>query len=93
MKKKPKIVYSPIEGSAPLSIYWTEVPYGDAKESKEGNGVYWTSSDGALLGVQFDDVLEKKDSQKLTLTKNRVVHINVAKGNISVEVLGDTQAA
>ncbi len=93
MTKKPRVVFNPIEGSAPLSLYWSEGPYGDAKEAREGNGVYWVSSDGVLLGVQFDDVLMKKDKQKLTLTKGREVHIAVANGKVSIEVFGEIRAA
>ena len=40
MKRKTKVFYHSIEGSAPLAIYWHEGPYGDAKEAVDGNGVY-----------------------------------------------------
>lgn len=93
MKKKPKVIFNPIEGSAPLSIYWSEGPYGDAKEAKDGNGVYWVSSDGLLLGVQFDDVHMENDSQVLTLPKSREIHVKVVKGKVNVELVGELKAA
>lgn len=93
MKKKPKIIFNPIDGSAPLSVYWSEGPYGDAKEAKSGNGVYWMSSDGFLLGVQFDDVVMKKDSQKLILPKGKEICLSVTNGKISVEFSDASNAA
>lgn len=86
MKRKPKIFYHPIEGSAPLAVYWYQGPYGDAIESKEGKGVYFTSPNGELLGVQFDDVNEDKDQQVIT-TKNRTrVRVSVKAGKVTVKV-------
>ena len=91
--KKPKIVFNPIEGSAPLSVYWSAGPYGDAKEAESGNGVYWVSSEGSLLGIQFDDVTAKKDHQKLSVSKDREIIVKVTNGKIEVELVGEIQAA
>jgi hypothetical protein len=86
MKRKPKVFYHPIEGSAPLSIYWHQGPYGDAIESKEGNGVYFASPTGELLGLQFDDVNEKKDQQSMTTKLGARVRVTVKSGKITVKV-------
>ena len=89
MKRKPKIFYHPIEGSAPLAVYWYQGPYGDAIESKEGNGVYFASPNGELLGVQFDDVSEDKDQQVMT-TKGSRVRISVKAGKVAIKVENTT---
>lgn len=85
MKKKPKVFFHPIEGSAPLSISWYPGPYGDAHESKEGNGVYFASPNGELLAVQFDDVNEQRDTQTLTAKGTRV-SITVKAGKVTVKL-------
>ena len=86
MKHKRKVFFNPIEGSAPLSINRYPGPYGDAHEAKEGNGVYFTSPNGELLAVQFDDVEEKQDQQAL-VTKNGIrVSINVKAGKVIVKM-------
>jgi len=93
MSKKVKIFFSTIEGSGPLAIYWKSGPYGDAVEATEGDGVYWTSANGDLLGVQFDDVNEKKDDQTLLLSKGHEVCVSVRKGKVEYKVKKDDQAA
>ena len=85
MKRKPKVFFHPIEGSAPLSISWYPGPYGDARESKEGNGVYFSSPYGELLAVQFDDVNEERDAQTLT-AKSARVSIAFKAGKVSVKL-------
>lgn len=86
MKRKSKIFYHPIEGAAPLSVYWYPGPYGDAKESKEGNGVYFSSPNGELLGVQFDNVDESSDQQSLTTKYGHRIHVKVKAGKVNVKV-------
>jgi hypothetical protein len=86
MIHKPKVLFNPIEGAAPLSVNWYPGPFGDAHEAKEGNGVYFTSPNGELLAVQFDDVEEKQDQQTL-VTKNGVrVSITVKVGKVTVKI-------
>ncbi len=85
MKHKPKVFFNPIEGSAPLSINWYPGPYGDAHESKEGNGVYFTSPNGELLAVQFDDVDEKQDQQVLTTKTGSRISVSVKSGKVTVK--------
>jgi hypothetical protein len=84
-KKKPEVFYRPIDGSAPLSIYWYEGPKGDAVEANNEDGVGFFGPSGELLGVIFDDVSEKKDSQTLLFDHYRV-NIEVNKGKVSYSV-------
>ena len=93
MKKKPKIFYNPIEGSAPLAIYWQPGPYGDASEASSGNGVFWQSAGGELLGVQFDDVSSENDEQTLVISRSLQVSVSVKKGKISCKVCDKRSAA
>ncbi len=93
MKHKPKIFFNPIEGSAPLSINWYPGPYGDAQESKEGTDVYFTSPNGELLAVQFDDVEEREDQQTLTTKSGVCVQISVKSGKTSVRVARKSKKA
>ena len=86
MKKNPKIFFHPIDGSAPLSIYWYVGPYGDALESKELNGIYFLAPNGELLGVQFDDVNEAQDEQMMTIKSGTKISIKVNSGKIKVKV-------
>lgn len=85
--KKPEISFRPYGGSGPLSIYWSEGPYGDAIEAIKGNGVSWHSASGELLGVEFDDVSEKEDTQTLKLFNNIKINLKIINGKISFEVL------
>jgi hypothetical protein len=84
-KKKPEVYFNPIDGSAPLSIYWYDGPKGDAKEAKNERGVGFFSPSGDLLGVIFDDVSDKKDRQHLTFDRC-MVEVEVNKGAISHSV-------
>ena len=68
--KKPEISFRHYVGSGPLSIYWYEGPYGDAREALAGDGVFWLSPTGDLLGIEFDDVEFDKDKQILVLPEN-----------------------
>lgn len=82
MKAKAKIFFHPIEGSAPLAIHWYPGPFGDAKEAKSGNGVFWSSPTGDLLAVQFDDVNAAQDNQTLVCSKHVKVELKVLRGKI-----------
>jgi hypothetical protein len=91
MKPRPKIFFNPIEGSAPLSIRWNPGPYGDAHESKEGNGVYFTSPNGELLPAQFDDVEAKQDQQVLTTKSGITINVTVKAARVSIKVNRSTK--
>lgn len=78
-KKKAEIFYKPIDGSAPLSIYWYKGSKGDAVEANNEMGVGFFGPSGELLGVIFDDVSEKKDRQTLKFDHCSVT-IEVSKG-------------
>ena len=81
-RKKPELYYNPIDGSAPLAIYWYDGPKGDAVEANNVDGVGFFGPTGELLGVIFDDVKEKKDRQKLEFDRYRV-EIEINNGNVS----------
>jgi hypothetical protein len=87
MKKKPKISFRHHDGSGPLSVHWYTPPFGDAEEAKTGDGVFWFSPSGDLLGVEFDDVVTKKDQQTLVSASGIAVTVKVVseKATISVE--------
>ncbi len=85
-KKKTEIYYHPIDGSAPLSIYWYTGPKGDAVEANNEDGVGFFGLGGELLGVIFDDVSEKKDHQELIFDCYRV-EIEVSKGKVSYTLI------
>jgi len=82
---KPIISFRAIDGSGPLSIYWTDGPYGDAIEAVSGNGVAWLSPRGDILGVEFDDVSECDDVQELKLSNGESVKVVVKKGKVKVQ--------
>ncbi len=86
VKKNPKIFFHPIDGSAPLSVYWYAGPYGNALESKELNGIYFLAPNGELLGLQFDDVNEAQDEQMMTIKSGTKISIKVNSGKIKVKV-------
>lgn len=79
---KGRVFFNPIDGSAPLSIYWHTGPKGDAIEAKKGDGVGFFSSSGDLLGVIFDDVNEKKDHQALFFDRY-CVEVTTRDGKVS----------
>lgn len=81
--KKPEISFRSHSGSGPLSIYWSQGPYGDAIEASSGNGVSWHSPNGELLGVEFDDVSDTNDSQTLTLVNGTKINLKVNNGKIT----------
>jgi hypothetical protein len=85
-KKKGEVFYKPIEGSSPLSIYWYDVPKGDAIEARSGIGVGFFSLGGELLGVIFDDVKEKNDHQTLSWPNGVKVEVLTKKGKVSFSV-------
>lgn len=80
--KKTEVFFRPIEGSAPLSIYWYPGPYGDAIEANNESGVGFFSATGELLGVIFDDVKEKRDDQVLEFDRYRV-EVSVRNGKVT----------
>ena len=82
--KKPEVSFRVFGGSGPLSIYWTDGPYGDAIDSTSGKGVAWISPSGDTLGVEFDDVNEVNDHQVLKLANGETVTVDVSKGKVKV---------
>lgn len=82
--KKPEVSFRVFGGSGPLSIYWTDGPYGDAIDSTSGKGVAWISPSGDTLGVEFDDVNEVIDHQVLKLANGETVTVDVIKGKVKV---------
>ncbi len=80
--RKPKIFFSPIEGSSLLSISWFSGPLGDAVEAKSGSGVGFFSKSGELLSVEFDDVEEAHDHQILQFDRYQV-EVSVSAGKVS----------
>jgi hypothetical protein len=82
--KKPEISFRVFGGSGPLSLYWTDGPYGDAIDSTSGKGVAWISPSGDTLGVEFDDVNEAMDHQVLKLLNGETVTVDIIKGKIKV---------
>lgn len=83
--KKAKLSFRVIGDSGPLTISWFDGPKGDAVEAKNGIGVGFFSSDGALLCVEFDDMNEKHDSKTLEFDSYRV-EASVKKGKVSYSV-------
>lgn len=84
--KKPEIFFRPIDGSAPLSVYFYDGPYGDAIEAINEEGVGFFSATGDLLAVQFDDISEVKDHKILEFKGGLKVEVNVKNKKISVSV-------
>lgn len=85
--KKPKISFRVFGDSGPLSVYFYPGPYGDAVEAQSGDGVGWfSSSSKELLGVEFDDVSEKADSQVLKFKGGWEVEVEVKKGQAAVKL-------
>jgi hypothetical protein len=82
--KKPEISFRVFGGSGPLSIYWTDGPYGDAVDSLSGRGIAWLAPNGDTLGVEFDDVLVESDHQELKLSNGEKITIAVKKGKVTV---------
>lgn len=80
MKRKQIIYFNPIDGSAPLAVYWTDGPFGVAHEAIEGNGVYYLNKEKELIGVQFDDIDELNDLQSLTTSDGIVITVSMKKG-------------
>ncbi|MBF0361417.1 MAG: hypothetical protein HQK49_10410 [Oligoflexia bacterium] len=52
------------------------------RKAQKGNGVYWSSPTGELLGVEFDDVNFDEDRQTLVLKGNIHISIEVKNGKI-----------
>lgn len=87
MKSKPEISHRSFGGSGPLSIYWTQPPYGSAKDCAQGKGVCWEGDDGALLAVEFDDVAEDGDCQTLMTVHGVKVEVSTKRGKVTVHVV------
>ena len=83
--KKDKVSFRVIGESGPLSISWYAGPKGDAVEAKNQIGVGFFSPNGELLGVEFDDVSEKKDHQALVFDHYRV-EVTTKNGKVSYKV-------
>jgi hypothetical protein len=82
--KVTKISFRVFDESGPLSVYFYPGPYGDALEAQIGDGVGWfSSSTHELLGVEFDDVLEKADHQILKFKSGWAVEVKVKKGQVT----------
>ena len=84
--KSPAISFRVIGNSGPLSVSWSEGPFGNAVESKNGNGVMWLSSTGELLAVEFDDVQKDNDCQKLTAPDGTVIELTVKNNKVNFEI-------
>jgi hypothetical protein len=82
---KIKTFYHPIDGSAPLSATFSNLPKGDAVEAKNEIGVGFFSPPGELLGVIFDDIQEDGDHQFLLFPKHRI-DVWTRRGKIKIEV-------
>ncbi|MCP4159026.1 MAG: hypothetical protein GY760_03035 [Deltaproteobacteria bacterium] len=80
---KEKIFYNPIDGSAPLSIYWFDGAKGDAIEANIGDGVGFFSPSQDMLGVIFDDVLID-DEQELFFLNGGKVKIKTSSGKVEI---------
>jgi hypothetical protein len=86
--KKPKIYFSPIEGSAPLTLAWHAGPKGNAIEADKGHGVGFFSPNGELLAAIFDDVSDHEDLQALSFVKTGwTVQLSVTKGKIQAQAI------
>jgi hypothetical protein len=90
MKKKGKVFFNPIDGSAPLSISWYSGNKGDAVESNNENGVGFFSPTGELLCVIFDDVDEKNDQQSLEFDKY-IITLKIKNSKITYELIKKDQ--
>lgn len=88
--KNPEISFRIFGSSGPLSIYWFSGSYGEAIESIDGSGVGWFSPSFDLLGVEFDDVEQSDDEQKLIFENGARVKIKTSSGK--VEILEVVQA-
>lgn len=84
--KLPSISFRVIGNSGPLSITWSDGPFGNAIESKQGNGVVWLSSNGELLAVEFDDVQKDTDHQKLTAPDGTVIELMIKNNKVNFEI-------
>lgn len=84
MKSSPDIFLRNFGGSGGLSIYWAKSTSGDAVDAAKGKGVGFFSPFGELLGVEFDDVENKKDEQKLVFEDGTEVHVRVKDGKVKL---------
>lgn len=85
--KTPSVSFRIIGNSGPLSLYWSEGPFGDAVESREGNGVVWLSGSGELLAAEFDDVNKTQDHQTLTSPEGTIIEVTVKTGKVKYHLL------
>ncbi len=86
MKNKPKIFFTPLRGQLHCLSTGFLDRMGDAHVSKECNGVYFTSPNGELIAVQFDDVDSKQDQQTLTTKAGDRVNVSVKSGKVTIKV-------
>lgn len=82
--KKTEISFRHFGDSGPLSIYWYPGPYGIAIEAIKGAGVGWFSPSEEILGVEFDDVAIKNDSQTIEFRNGYSVTIVVKNSKVVV---------
>ena len=85
--KSPLISFRAIGNSGPLSVYWSDGPFGDAIESKEKNGVVWLSAKGELLAVEFDDVRSDHDYQEISAPGGEVIEVTVKNKKVKCDVI------
>jgi hypothetical protein len=79
-----KFFYNPIDGSAPLSIYWYDGAKGDAVEAPTGEGVGFFSPSQDILGVIFDNVSEQDDEQELFFANGGKIKIKVLSKKVEI---------
>ena len=79
-----KITFCPIHGSGTLAVDFLSDKAQDGASSIKGAGYYWLSLKGELASVQFTDVNEFEDSQKIVTEAGEWVEVRVAKGSITI---------
>jgi len=80
----PKIFYNPIDGSAPLSIYYFDGAKGNAIEADFGDGVGFFGPSQDFLGVIFDNVSDQNDEQELFFSNGAKIKIRVHLNKIEI---------
>lgn len=83
--RRGEVFFHPMEGSGPLSISWSSSPKRAAIEAKNGNGVGFFSTNGALLSVIFDDVLAVDDHQILEFAQHKI-EVTVKNGKVAYKM-------
>lgn len=91
-RKMPIVSFMPIHGSGLLSIFWKPNSNVLAVEASSGFGVGFFDDNGELIGVEFFDVAEKSDKQKLEF-KKLVVTVHVKNGQVEFHDVKAKKAA